>query len=292
MTDALRWLVGAVAVAAILLSATTFTVREGEAGLHTRFGRAVAVQDDAGLYFKAPWPIDRVVALDTRAQILESRSTELLTQDKKNLVLVTASRWRVADPLAFYRSLGSVDDAERKLDGLVTNAVIGVLGRHPLSALVSTDPATLAAEAIEAEILAAVSGPAAEGYGITVEDVSFVRLSLPENNVGHVFDQMRAERQQFAARYRAEGEREAARIRSETDVEAARLRAEASEAAARIRGNAEAEAARVYAEAHGRNPELFRFLRSLESLDTMIGDDTTLLLRTDAAPFDVLESRP
>ena len=277
---------------AIGLSATTYTVREGTAGLHTRFGRAVAVHDDAGLYLRMPWPIDQVIRVDTRSQILESRATELLTRDKKNLVLVTSTRWRVSDALVFHRALGSIEGAERKLDGLVTNAVIGVLGRHPLSALVSTDPSTLAAEAIEAELLEAVSAPAAEGYGVTVEDVSFVRLSLPENNVGHVFDQMRAERQQFAARYRAEGEREAVRIRSETDVEAAKIRASAAEEAARVRGEAEAEAARIYAEAHSAEPELYRFLRSLESIEQMVGDDTTLILRTDAAPFDVLEERP
>jgi membrane protease subunit HflC len=284
-------LVGLVAIGAIGASALSFTVREGTAGVHTRFGRAVATQTQAGLYLRAPWPIDRVIRVDTRAQILESRSTELLTRDKKNLVLVTSTRWRITDPLTFHRALGAIPDAERKLDGLVTNAVIGVMGRYPLSAMVSTDPATLAADAIEAELLEAVSAPAADGYGISVEDVAFVRLSLPENNVGHVFDQMRAERQQFAARYRAEGEREATRIRSETDVDAARIRADAIEEAARIRGEAEAEAARIYAEAHSAEPELYRFMRSLESIEKMVGDDTTLILRTDAAPFDVLESR-
>ncbi len=292
MTDTLRWLVGGAALLAIALTATTTTVREGQAALHTRLGRAVGVHTEAGLYGKLPWPIDRVIHLDARAQLLDTRHTELLTRDKKNLVLVSYARWRVADPLGFYRSVGSLEAAEGKLDGLITNATIGVLGRYDLSALVSTDSDSLAADRIEREILATVAETATEKYGIAVEAVAFTRISLPENNLGHVFDQMRAERNQHAARYRAEGEREASRIRSETDLEAARIRAGAREEAARIRGEGEAEAARIYADAHSQDPELYKFLRSLTALEAVIGDDTTIILRTDAPPFTVLETGP
>jgi len=106
-----------------------------------------------------------------------------------------------------------------------------------------------------------------------------------------VFDQMRAERRQFAAKFRAEGEREASRIRSEADLEAGRIRAEGTEQEARIRGQSSAEVAKTYADAHRIDPELYRFTRSLESLGQIVTDQTTLILRTDAEPFSLLQAQ-
>jgi membrane protease subunit HflC len=102
---------------------------------------------------------------------------------------------------------------------------------------------------------------------------------------------MRAERRQYAARFRAEGEREASRIRSEADLEAARIRATGAEEEARIRGKSAAEVAKTYAEAHRSDPQLYRFTRSLASIDQLVSDGTTLILRTDAEPFSLLQSQ-
>ena len=145
-------------------------------------------------------------------------------------------------------------------------------------------------EAIEAAILENVENNASES-GVAIEEVGFERLSLPESNTQFVFEQMRAERRQYATRYRAEGEREAQSIRSNTMLEVATIRAEASEKAARIRGEAEAEAARIYAEAHSVDPSFYRFTRSLESLDTVLNKRSQIVLRTDSPPFELLEER-
>jgi membrane protease subunit HflC len=116
-------------------------------------------------------------------------------------------------------------------------------------------------------------------------------VALPEENVRAVFDQMRAERRQFAAKFEAEGEREASAIRSEAELEAARIRARGAEEQARIRGKAAAEVARIYADANRINPELYRFTRSLESLDKLVTANTSLILRTDSEPFSLLQSK-
>jgi membrane protease subunit HflC len=274
---------------AVLGSAFSYVVREGQASVRTRLGQPVAGGAEAGLHFRWPWPVDRVVLLDARTQVLDTRHTEMLTRDKRNVVLLSTVRWRIADPLVFFQSVGSLGSANAKLDGLVTNAKIGVLGRYDLSALVSTDPDDLKAAEIEADLLGLVAGPAREKYGIEVQEVAPKRLSLPENNIGHVFDQMRAEREQYAARYRAEGEREASSIRAATDRQAAEIRSVAAEEVARIRGESEAKAADIYGAAHASDPELYRFVRSLQSVESLVGDQTTLILRTDSAPFSVLE---
>lgn len=286
---AVRMALGLGAVVVLILYATAFINREGEATLVRRLGKPVRVDVDPGLHLKLPWPIDQASVVDTRTRVFETAHTEMLTRDKRNVVLLTTAVWRVEDPLTYYKAVGGVDAAEIKLDGLITNAKIAVMGRYDLAALVSTDVSTLQVDAIEAELLENTAPTALAQYGIALEQVGVTRLALPEENVRYVFKQMRAEREQFAARYKAEGQEEADRIRSETDLEAARIRAEGSEAAARIRGDAEAEAAGIYAEAHRMDPELYRFLRSLETMDKVVGEQTVVVLRTDSEPFELLK---
>jgi membrane protease subunit HflC len=144
---------------------------------------------------------------------------------------------------------------------------------------------------IESELLAA-SGPVAlRNYGVSIEQIRLERIALPEENVGAVYEQMRAERRQFAARFDAEGELEASRIRSEAELGAARIRAKGVEEQARIRGEAAAQIAKTYADAHRTDPDLYRFTRSLDSIDKLVTGNTTLILRTDSEPFSLLENK-
>jgi modulator of FtsH protease HflC len=288
----LRAAVGAVAVVAILFQATAVVVPEGQAVLVTRFGRPLRAATSSGLHWKLPWPIDQAVTLDMRRRIYETGHTEMLTRDKKNVIARTFVVWRIADPILFVQSLGTGSGADGKLDGLLTNAAIGTLGGHDLSALVSTNPGDLQVDQIEKELLASAQSTARQNYGVALEQVRLERIALPEENVMAVLQQMRAERRQFAARYDAEGEREASRIRSEADLEAARIVAKGAEEEARIRGASSAQVAKIYATAHRVNPELYKFTRSLESLDRLVTSNTSLILRTDSEPFSVLQQKP
>jgi modulator of FtsH protease HflC len=292
--NAQRWLravVGTLALGAIVFYATAVVVREGQAVLITRFGRPLRVATQSGLHWKLPWPIDEASLLDMRRRVYETGHTEMLTRDKKNIIARTFVVWRIGDPLGFTQSIGKQEAAEGKLDGLLTNAAIGTLGGHDLSALVSTNPADLQVDQIESELLNSAAPIALRSYGVAIEQIRLERISLPEENVRAVFDQMRAERRQFAAKFEAEGELEASRIRSEADLEAARIRATGAEAQARIRGKSAAEVAKIYADAHRINPELYRFTRSLESLDKLVSGNASLILRTDSEPFSLLQSK-
>src|ERR1700676_3956329 len=289
-----RWLravVGTLALAAIIFSATTVVVKEGQAVLITRFGRPLRAATQAGLHWKLPWPIDAQTSLDMRRRVYETGQTEMLTRDKKNIIARTFVVWRIGDPLTFTQAIGNQGAAEGKLDGLMTNAAIGTLGGHDLSALVSTNPSDLQVDQIESELLASTAPMALRNYGVAVEQVRLDRLALPAENVTAVFGQMRAERRQFAANFEAEGEREASRIRSEADLEAARIRAKGAEEQARILGQSAAEVARTYADAHKINPDLYRFTRSLDSLDKLVTGNTSLILRTDSEPFSLLQNK-
>jgi membrane protease subunit HflC len=287
----LRAAVGVLALAAIVFHSIAVVVREGEAVFVTRFGRPLRAATQPGLHWKLPWPIDQASVLDMRRRVYETGQTEMLTRDKKNVIARTFVVWRIGDPLAFTQSVGVLGSAEAKLDGLLTNAAIGTLGGHDLSALVSTNPADLRMDEIESELLASSAPMALHNYGVTVEQIRLERIALPEENVSAVFQQMRAERQQFAAKFEAEGEREASRIRSEAELLAAQIRAKGEEETARIRGKSAAEVAKTYAEAHRINPELYRFTRSLESLDKIVTANSSLILRTDSEPFSLLQNK-
>jgi membrane protease subunit HflC len=288
---ALRAVVGALAVAAIVFYAMAVVVREGEAVLVTRFGRPLRAALQPGLHWKLPWPIDQSSLLDMRRRVYETGHTEMLTRDKKNIIARTFVIWRIGDALTFTQAIGAEGGAEAKLDGLLTNAAIGTLGGHDLSALVSTNPADLQVDQIESELLASTAPMALRSYGVAIEQIRLERISLPEVNVSAVFEQMRAERRQFAAKFEAEGEKEASRIRSEAELEAARIRAKGAEEQARIRGESAAQVAKTYADAHRVNPELYRFTRALDALDKLITANTSLILRTDSEPFSLLQNK-
>ena len=292
--DTQRWLraaVGTLALAAIAYHAMAVVVREGEAVLVTRFGRPLRIASETGLHWKLPWPIDQASGLDMRRRVYETGHTEMLTRDKKNIIARTFVVWRIGDPLAFTQAIGPNGGAEGKLDGLLTNAAIGTLGGHDLSALVSTNPADLQVDQIEAELLSSTAPVALKSYGVTIEQIRLERIALPEENVRAVFDQMRAERRQFATKFDAEGEREASAIRSAAELEAARIHATGLEEQARIRGKSAAEVAKAYGDAHRVDPELYRFTRSLESIDKLVTGNTSLILRTDSEPFSLLQNK-
>jgi membrane protease subunit HflC len=244
-----------------------------------------------GLHWKLPWPIDGTISLDMRRRIYETGQAEMLTRDKKNVIARTFVVWRVGDALTFAQAIGREGSAEGKLDGMLTNAAIGTLGGHDLSALVSTMPSDLQVEQIESELLASTAPLALRSYGVDIEQIRLERIALPEENVTAVFDQMRAERRQFAAKYQAEGQQAASKIRSEADLEAAQIRANGTEEEARIRGESAAKVAKTYADAHRTDPELYRFTRSLDSLDKLVTGSTSLILRTDSEPFSLLQDK-
>ena len=133
---------------------------------------------------------------------------------------------------------------------------------------------------------------ALRSYGVAIEQIRLERIALPEENVTAVFDQMRAERRQFAAKFEAEGEREASRIRSEAELEAARIRAKGAEEEARIRGEvggAGREDLRRRAPHRSRSSTGSR-ARSIRSTSSSPAN-TSLILRTDSEPFSLLQSK-
>ncbi|MBL9187790.1 MAG: protease modulator HflC [Opitutaceae bacterium] len=284
-----RALIAAVVVAVLGCAMCSFQVASNESAVLTRFGSPVRTLGEPGLYFKWPWPVDTVHRFDTRLAFHDTRLSEALTQDKRNIILPVFLAWRVADPLKFLQALGAPAAAPAKLDSLATSARNALLGRYDFAELVSTDPAKLKLAEFESRLAEAIRPQALAAFGIAIEQVGLKRIALPEANTLYVFERMKAERGQFAAKFRAEGRREAEELRARTDAERTVLVAEAQKFAEETRGQAEADAARIYAEAHAQDPKFYTFLRELETLRKVTRDNTTLILDTDTAPFNQLK---
>jgi modulator of FtsH protease HflC len=269
-----------------------FQVRQNEQVVLTRFGSPTRVIQKPGLYLKWPWPIEKVNRFDARLNFYEIRLSEALTKDKRNVIVPVFVAWRIVNPQRFLEAIGSTENAQAKLDSLVSSAKNTVLGSYDFGQLVSVKPEEVKLPEIEKKIMGLSSGQANESFGLTIEQVGIERVTLPEVNTRFVFERMRAERAQFAERYRAEGKQEADEINAKTDAEKTILLAEARKSAEETRGKAEAEVARIYSTAHQEQPDLYRFLRELEALKKVVNQNTTLVLDANAPPFDLLKAAP
>ena len=283
--------IAAVIIVVAVMAATMlgFQVMQNEKAVVTRFGDPVRVINEPGLYFKLPWPIDRVNRFDTRLNFYEVRVSEALTRDKRNVILPIFVAWKIDDAKKFLEALGSVDNAQNKLDSVVSSAKNTILGTYDFSQLISTNPDDLKIAELENKIASASSQQTESSFGISIEQVGIERIDLPEANTSYVFERMRAERAQFADRYRAEGQQQADSITAKTDAEKAKILSDAQRDAEETKGKAEAEAAHIYAAAHSQDPEFYKFLRELDTLKKIVNQNTTLVIDANSPPFDVLK---
>lgn len=285
MTNATRTAAGAV-VAAVLLGRSFVALDETQYGIVTEFGRHVTTLREPGFHWKLPH--QSVLRFDRRLQLYNPRPSEFLTKDPKNILLDVYVCWRVDDPLVFLQRVTDKAGAEARLHDVVWADLAAQVGTRMLSELVSDQAGEMVAPKILDEVLLRCRERAGPGLGIEVVDVRLKRLNLPEQNKQSVFDRMRAERDRIARQYRAEGEEEALKIRAGADRDKTQLLAEAQKTAELKRGEASRKAIEIYAAAHGRDPEFFRFLRSLEAYKKLLNDKTTMVLSADSEFFRYL----
>ena len=275
----------------LALYLVSFQIRINETAVLSTFGRPVKVLDEPGLYWKWPWPVQSLHRFDARLSILDSPLEETYTSDGKNIIIATFVAWRIEDPLRFLEIVGTKPEGERNIQSILRNYQNAVIGMHPLSSLISTDPEKLKFNEIEQKIKELVSQETETNYGIGIEIVKIKRMVLPADTTEKVFARMRADRSRLAERYRAEGEGEANRIRAEAESERDRILARAEAQAKRIMGEGDAIAAGYYT-VFAENEELALFLRKLDALKETLKDRTTIVLHTDMPPYDLLERMP
>jgi len=272
-----RW-ISILVVLALLLAAwklAAYSVPQWMQAIVVQLGEPVRTVQEPGLYWKIPF-IQNVLYFDQRLLDYNASPRELLTKDKQQLVVDNYSRWRIRDPLQFYRTVRNEEGAQSRLDDIIYSNLRETLGRHTLREIVNEKRALLMEQVTKR------SDEKAREYGIEIVDVRIKRADLPEKNELNVFNRMRSERERQAKKYRAEGDEEARKIRSSSDKEVQILMADARQKSEVIRGDGDAQAARIFAEAYGRDPEFYAFVRTLDAYRRALATGTTAILSPDS----------
>ena len=294
---ALRFALALLVLAGAGLAATAVMVSAGEAVVVTEFGAPVRVLTEPGLAWKLPAPLQATIAVDLRLRTSSTWLHDVGTRDGLRILLQAYVAWQVPpEPERIGQFLRAVrndpDEAARQLRSFVGSALQVTASSFALADLVNTDPARLRLAAFEQQLKAQVAAQVLQTYGIQVQQMGIETLSLPETSLVATVARMRSERETAAAERTAEGLRAAAEIRFNAERDSRITVARARTEAAEIQAAAEREAAQIQGRAYRADPQLYLMLRGLDTLAQLVGTNTRLVLRTDAAPFSLLVQEP
>jgi membrane protease subunit HflC len=278
-----RLLIGLGLVVIFALAQTAFTISEGEQGMIIQFGNPRRILQEPGLYFKLP-VIQTLVRFEKRVLTTDARTAEYLTLDKKRVLVDHVSRWRIQEPLEFYRSVRDQERAMARLDDLISARLRQETAKHNFLDFVREKREEIM------EVVTKDTKETAKAFGIEVLDVRIKGLDLPKEVQASVFARMRAERERIAKRYRAEGEERAREIRAGADREREVIVATAYETSQKLSGEGDAQAAATYAQAFGQDPEFYAFTRRLQAYEKILSTGTTLVLPPDSELLRYLQN--
>ncbi|MGH7941824.1 MAG: protease modulator HflC [Limisphaerales bacterium] len=287
-------LIGAVIVVIVLMLLFAFQVRYGQVAVVTTFGKPVRPSiTQPGLYFKWPWPIQRVYKFDGRIQNFDDKLSETITLDNNELILTVFAGWKISDAAAFYpKFYGSVPAAQIALEGMLRNAKNAVVSSNTLSAFVNPDPKQLRFDQMERQIQDSVQAQlSTNDYGIQLVFLGFKKIELSQSVTQSVFDRMKGERQVIINSEKYEGQKEATIIKSTADRIATETIANAKATAVAIMGQGQAQAAKVLP-IFEKDPALANYLLRLDALQQALNQKATLIFDERTPPFDLFTSIP
>lgn len=267
---------------AIIGLSTVFTVDETRQVVILQFGEPVRIIKTPGLYFKLPAPLQVAQRFDDRLLEYDVPPEEILSKDKKSLIVDNYVRWRIVDPLLFLQTVQTEPIAKTRIDDIVYSELRRELGTHNMSEII-TESREIIMEKVTRE-----SAIATKPYGIEVVDVRLKRVDLPQNNEQSIYRRMQAERIRQANKFRSEGEEESQKIKASTDKDKTIILATAYKEAEEVKGEGEAKAVDIYARAFSKDPDFYEFYRTLETYKIILDKKTTLVLPTNSKLFDIL----
>ncbi len=306
-----------VALAGFVLWNSTYTVTPIEQVVITQFGDPIGDPiTEPGLHFKVPF-VQVVNRIPRNILPWDGRRNEMPTKDKTYISVDTFGRWRVTDPLEYFRRLRDERSALSRIEDILGSETRDAVANHDLIELIRTDstrvplrdetleemtdgavgeigvlpPIRMGRRNIEQAIFESAREKLSV-FGIELLDVRFKRINYNPSVVEKIYERMVSERQQIAAKFRSEGEGQAARIIGNMERELNSINSQAYRTVQETRGKADAEATQIYARAYGQNPqasELYEFLKSLEMYEQVIGAKSTLVLSTDTDLFKFLK---
>ena len=271
-----------VVLVTLVFFTTVFIVDETEQVVVLAFGKPVKTITKPGLNFKLPAPFQVAVTFDKRLLEYDVPPEEVLSMDKKTLIMDNYVRWRIVDPLLFLKTVQAIPTAKTRLDDIVYSELRQELGIHDMVEII-TETRDLIMDKVTA-----ASNEESEKYGIEVVDVRIRRVDLPSENEASIYARMEAERNRKANMFRSEGEEEAQKIRAKTERDKTVILADAYKISQEIRGEGEAKALDIYASSFSKDPKFYKFVRTLETYEKVIDKKTTLVLPGDSKLFKEL----
>ena len=298
-----------VIVGLVVLRQAFYIVDETEQIIVTRFGEVQSVVTLPGLNFKAPF-VDVVIRLDKRILRIDAPAESMPDKEKQNLVIDSYARYKITDPVQFRKTLQTEANARSRLGDIVNSNMrdrvalrnrFEIIGSEPIldengNPVEDEEGLPLfegrdTRNQILQEVLESVRQRVIDqNFGIEIIDVRLKRADFPDSVTPSIYNRMRAERNRIATRFRAEGEEEDLKIRAVANRNREIILAEADRESSQIRGDGEAEAIRILADALGRDPDFFSFRRSLEAYQTVLSQQDTVVMSSDAPLFEFLNS--
>jgi membrane protease subunit HflC len=262
-------------LAIVLASSSMYTVNMTQTAILLELQKPKKIVKEPGLYFKIPF-IQKVKYFSKQLLDNDSPPAEVITKDKKNLLIDNFTVWKIVDPLKFLETVRNVRGAEARLDDLLFSELRVEIGTHRLMDIV-----TETREAIMDTVSSEANKKASE-YGIEIVAVRIKRTDLPPEIANSIYNRMRTERERIAKEYRSEGREEATKIRAETDKEKTILIADAYKKEQEVRGEGDGISTKIYADAFQKDTNFYTFMRSMEAYKNSLKTDTTLLLSKES----------
>lgn len=274
-----KFSIGILVLIALFALSTMIMVDETEQIVILQFGKPIRTIKEPGLNWKFPAPFQTSNSFEKRLLEYDVPPEEILSKDKKSLIIDNYVRWRIVDPLLFLQTVRAIPTAKTRLDDIVYSELRQELGTHDMVEII-----TETRELIMEKVTKA-SNEETSKYGIEVIDVRIRRVDLPRENEASIYARMEAERKRQANKFRSEGEEEAQKIRAATDRDKTVILAEAYKKSQLIRGEGEAKALDIYAASYSKDSDFYEFTRTLETYEKVIDKKTTLVLPGDSKLF-------
>ena len=266
-----------------VINASYFYVDQRLQAIVLQFGEPIRVIKEPGIQFKIPF-VQNVEFFDKRLLLFDNPVEEIISADKKRLIVDSFARYRIEDPLRYFQTIRFESTLTNRLGSIINDSLRQVLGRVPLKSVISEKRSVLLDE------VAILVSAAAKDFGLQIEDVRIRRADLPPANSEAIFRRMQTERQQEASQYRAEGEEQSRILKAQAEKEKTILLADAERTSDILRGEGDGEKNKILGEAFSKDPEFFSFYRSMQAYITAISaEDTTMILSPDSTFFEYFD---
>lgn len=265
-----------VVVLAVLFNA--IIVQEDEIVFIRSFGKTIRVIDKPGLYFKIPF-INNTSTISKKIFCYDSQNSKFITKDNKNLILENYTLWKINDAKTFVDTLQSIGYAESKIENSVYTSLRVKLINIDYNDIIKNNNISNVSQTILENVKDEL-----RSYGIEIIDIRPKNVYLPQESQDIVYSRMKSEREKIAAQHLSLGEKEATQIRAEADKEVKIIISKAQSESEKIRGSADAEAAKIYSNSYNKDPEFYKFMRTLESYKKTLINKPTIIIPIDS-PF-------